>query len=865
METAPSAFWQRVLTGGGFTPLPRWPECSAEPVGVVGHPVRHDSPGATAAWQAAVPERTARALRSLRERSGVSLDTAVLAAYVKILAQVTADPVVTFGCLLPPAFGAEDPVPCRMSVGHGTWARLLDDMDRNQADVVRHLDALPTERGTGGAGPLHDALFVTGRAPRAADLAADTVLAVGLDQDGDEPTLVLRHRPKAVGPDQAGRFAGYLLAALDALSAEPDADHYSWNPLTAAEVTHQIRALAGPDRELPDRRVHELIEEQVRLRPDEVAAVHNGTSWTYRQLDQRANRVAHALIGAGLRAEDVVAVVTERDLEWLSAVLAVFKAGGVYLPVEPQFPADRVADMLERSECRHVLTRRGVSRGLDEAAARMPDVHVDDLDRLADPAAGPDTAPKVPVAAGQSAYIYFTSGSTGTPKGAVCEHAGFLNHVLAKIDDLGIAAGGTVAQTAPQCFDISLWQLVAALTVGGCTVIVDQAAVEDVARLVDTLATEHVEVLQIVPSYLETMLTELDRTPRPLPRLRCVSATGEALKKELAERWFATFPDVALVNAYGLTETSDDTNHEVMRSVPDAASVPLGRPVANVRVYVVDESLRPVPLGSPGEIAFSGVCVGRGYVNDEERTRAAFVPDPHVPGARLYRSGDIGRWLPGGRLEFLGRRDAQVKIRGFRIEIGEIENRLLQVPGVRDSAVVVVGTDGAKQLAAFWTGSAELSATTLSAALGETLPAYMVPSHFHRLPELPLTGNGKTDRKALTRIAAEMGAGHGESGADNPAGEVPSTGAERRLAALWAEVLKVPAERIGRDSDFFGLGGTSLTLVRLAIALDRTVSPRELQETPRLADLAALLDGRGTEAGAHDAAPAAPDSTRTVD
>ncbi|MFD6297786.1 amino acid adenylation domain-containing protein [Streptomyces sp. NPDC060235] len=860
METAPLAFWQRVLTGGGFTPLPRWPETSADPVGTVGYPLPHDGREATAVWRAVVPEPLAHALRRLCERAGTSLDTAVLTACVKVLAQVTASPVVVIGQLIPSAADTENTVPCRLSADSGTWARLLDDTEQTWADVLRHFPDFPKRSRTGGSAPLYDTLFVPGRAPAAGDLAPDTVLAAGLSQDGDQLALMLRHRPEAVGADQAGRIAGYLLAALDALSSAPDTEHHAWSPLTSDEAAYQTLGLAGPARELPNLRVHELFEEQVRQRPDDVAAVHNGIPWTYQRLNQRANQVAHALLDAGLRAEDVVAVVAERDLEWLAAVLAVLKAGGVYLPVEPQFPADRVTDMLERSGCRHALTRQGVSRSLDEAAARLPGIRIDDLDTLP---AGPHTDPGVPVAPDQSAYIYFTSGSTGTPKGAVCEHAGFLNHVLAKIDDLGITAGTVVAQTAPQCFDISLWQLVAALTVGGRTVVVDQSAVEDVARLVETLAQECVEVLQVVPSYLETMLTELDHEPRPLPRLRCVSATGEALKKELTERWFAVFPDKTLVNAYGLTETSDDTNHEVMTSVPDTASVPLGRPIANIRVYVVDETLRPVPLGSPGEIVFSGVCVGRGYVNDEKRTRAAFVPDPHVPGARLYRSGDIGRWLTGGRLEFLGRRDAQVKIRGFRIEIGEIENRLLRVPGVRDSAVVVTGTGGAARLVAFWTGTTELTADALQAVLTETLPAYMVPSRFHRLPELPLTGNGKTDRKALARTAGERGAEDAEWGTEDTATETPRTAAEQQLAALWAEVLKVPAERIGRDADFFSLGGTSLSLVRLAIALDRRLSPRELRDTPRLADLAALLDGRGAKAATHQAAAAAPDSTRT--
>ncbi|MEU6370186.1 non-ribosomal peptide synthetase [Streptomyces sp. NPDC046931] len=803
------------------------------------------APGAPAAMHFAVPPMTAHMLQHMCQRSAVALDTAVLAAFVKVLAQVTGDQAVTCGYY--PSAG-NGPARCPVSVTDGTWSRLLSDVTRAESELVRHLPGYAEALRTLAAadpdpqGPLFDALFVAGRPPCDTDLPADTVLAAGLSRDGDSLTLVLRHRPQAMGGDQAGRFAAYLLAALRALTEGPEAWHHEWSPVPDDEVKYQVNELAGAVRERPDRRVHELFEQQVRLRPDDVAAVHNATAWTYAELNQRANQLAHSLLEAGLGAEDVVGVVMERDLEWLASVLAVFKAGGVYLPVEPQFPAHRVADMLRRSSCRHVLTRRGASRTLHTAVAQLPGVRTDHVEDLL---AAPDrvTDPKVSVAAHQSAYLYFTSGSTGTPKGAVCEHAGFLNHLLAKIEDLGVMEGTVVAQTAPQCFDISLWQLVAALAVGGRTVIVDQAAVQDVALLVDTLDTERVEVLQVVPSYLETMLAQLDRTQRRLPHLRCVSATGEALKKELVERWFATCPEVALVNAYGLTETSDDTNHEVMWRVPDEASVPLGRPIANVRVYVLDAALRPVPLGSPGEIAFSGVCVGRGYVNDEERTRAAFMPDPLVPGERMYRSGDFGRWLPDGRLEFLGRRDAQVKIRGFRIEIGEIENALLKVPGVRDSAVTVVGTGERRQLAAFCTG-AEHSAERLAAALSEILPGYMMPHRFHHLSELPLTGNGKTDRKALARIAEETDARDGRSAAHEPGGEDPSTDTERRLAELWADALKVPAASIRRTSDFYALGGTSLSLIRLAIDLDHAVSPRELRQAPLLADLAALLDAK---------------------
>jgi len=326
--------------------------------------------------------------------------------------------------------------------------------------------------------------------------------------------------------------------------------------------------------------------------------------------------------------------------------------------------------------------------------------------------------------------------------------------------------------------------------------------------------------------------------PRDLPDLRFVSVTGEALKKELVQRWFTTQPAIPLVNAYGLTETSDDTNHEIMHGVPDRERVPLGRPIHNVRVYVVDEHLAPVPLGAPGEIVFSGVCVGRGYINDPERTQRAFMPDPYREGQRLYRSGDYGRWLPDGKLEFLGRRDTQVKVSGFRIEIGEIENTLLRMPGVRNGAVVVAGQAGhTRRLVAFYSGDAPIDAQVLRRQLGASLPEYMVPSAFHWQSRLPLTANGKVDRKALAVLAEALDSTEQEH-------DMPCTPTERRLAAAWAEVLGIPNHQIGRAADFFALGGTSLSAVKLAITLDRAVSIKDLAAHTSLADLARLIDGR---------------------
>ena len=593
----------------------------------------------------------------------------------------------------------------------------------------------------------------------------------------------------------------------------------------------------GPSRALPDRRAHEVFETQVRARPDAIAAVRGDRQLTYRELNARANQLARALLARGLTREGVVGVVTERNLDWMAAVLAIFKAGGAYLPIEPHFPPDRIARMLARAGCRLVLTERGSTAMLDQALVTLSGVTMLCIDAVY-PDGHSDDDLKITVAPDQLAYIYFTSGSTGEPKGAMCEHAGMLNHLFAKIDDLRIDEGTIVAQTAPQCFGISLWQLMAALLVGGRTLLVEQEIILDAGRFIDKIVDARVGIVQVVPSYLEVLESYLAQHPRELEHLRFVVATGEALKKELVERWFALQPRIKLVNAYGLTETSDDTNHEIMDRPPSGARVPLGRPISNVVISLVDEDLSPVPLGVPGEIVFSGVCVGRGYINDPERTRRAFLADPHRPGQRLYRSGDYGRWLPDGKLEFLGRRDAQVKISGFRIEIGEIENTLLRAPGVREGAVVVAErADRSKHLVAFYSSERPLDAGELRERLGESLPAYMVPATFHWRDSLPLTDNGKTNRKALTALAAELDA-------VEPTRERPGTATEDWLAAAWAEVLGIPKNQIGRQDHFFDLGGTSLSALKLVIALDRAVSFKELRTHPILAAQAALLDAR---------------------
>jgi amino acid adenylation domain-containing protein len=810
-------FWQGVLAPGGFTAMPRWTLESV--AGVAAHDVL-------------IPEDQAAALRRLADELAVPLSSVLLGAHAKVLAALSGEPEVVTGFVVE---SGGWPLPCRLTSRPLSWRSLVHDAHQAASGLMTHsgfpIDHLRAELGL--VEPLYETVFdPTGGG---AELPHGTVLHVGVSRDGDVLALRLRYRTEVLDADCAARIAGYHLTALALMTADPDASHGQQSLLSSEELRFQLDALAGPRRELPDRRVHELFEEHAKAHPDAVAAVLGDRHWTYRELNARANRLGRALLARGLRREGVVAVVMERNLDWMAAVLAIFKAGGVYLPLEPHFPAGRIHAALSRAECGLVLTEAGSTTTLDQALEALPGIGT----LVIDDAYAEDHAEGnlgISVTRDQLAYILFTSGSTGEPKGAMCEHAGMLNHIYAKLTDLRVGEGGVIPQTGPQCFDISVWQLVGALLVGGRTLIVPQEVVLDVERFVDTLVQGRASALQVVPSYLDVLLTYLEQHPRELPDLRSVSPTGDFLKKSLTERWFAAYPAIPMVNTYGLTETSDDAVHELMERPPDRDQVPLGRPIQNVHVYVTDEHLVPVPLGAPGLIVFSGVCVGRGYVKDPERTRLMFMADPHRQGQQICRSGDYGRWLPEGKLEFLGRRDNQVKIRGFRIEIGEVENALLRVPGVRDGAVVVSADgNGSSELVAFSWGQGRHDADTLRDRLRASLPEYMVPSAFHWLDSLPLTPNGKIDRTRLTALAGQLGAAETPSAA-------PRTPTERRIAATWACVLGIPQDRVGRTDNFFDLGGTSLSAVKLAVALDRAVSLKDIMRHPVVVDLARVVD-----------------------
>src|SRR5919198_5614917 len=422
-------FWRGVLLASGFTALPRWTQ---EPVPGIGE------------HEVGIPDELVAALRRLAEELALPLSSVLLTAHAKVLGVLSGEREVCTGY----AVEASSPLPCRMTIGHRTWRKVVLESARAESDLLRHKD-LPLDdlrRELGLTEPLFETVFELSAG--GGGLEDGTVLRVAfLEHDG--LVLQLRYRTEALDAGCAARIAGYHLAALALIAADLDAEHGRQSLLSDEELHFQLDGLAGPSRELPDRRAHELFEERARAHPDAIAAVHGNTQRTYRELNARANQLARALLARGLSREGVVGVVTERKLDWLAALLAIFKAGGAYLPIDPHFPADRIANMLARAGCRLVLTERGSTTTLDHALESLSGVETLFVD-AAYAEGHPESDLGANVVPRQLAYIYFTSGSTGEPKGAMCEHAGMLNHVCAKIHDLGIGERQVVAQIAPQ-------------------------------------------------------------------------------------------------------------------------------------------------------------------------------------------------------------------------------------------------------------------------------------------------------------------------------------------------------------------------------------------------------------------------------
>jgi amino acid adenylation domain-containing protein len=623
--------------------------------------------------------------------------------------------------------------------------------------------------------------------------------------------------------------------------------------ISEREKQHILVELNQTQKNISPQLFTDILAEQTRNTPDRVAVVFENQCVTYAELNARSNQLAHHLQSLGVEPEVLVGVYTERSLNMLVAFLAILKAGGVYVPLDPALPKERLAYILSNSQVSVLLTQKNLVTELPEQETYIVCLDAD-LEKISKQN---DLNPLNVLRSDNLAYVIYTSGSTGMPKGVAIEQRGMLNHLYAKVWDLQLTEHDAVAQTAPQSFDISVWQLLVAFLVGARVHIFSDSIVRNPAKLLEKIAQQEISILEVVPSLLQMMLQELELHPQQrlsLPKLRWLILTGEALPPKLCDRWLGLYPTIPMLNAYGPTECSDDVTHYPIYEPLGTQTLhtPIGRAIANTQLYILNPQLRPMPIGIAGELYVGGIGVGRGYLNNPELTAKAFIPNPFgASGSRLYKTGDKARYLSNGNIEFLGRIDDQVKIRGFRIELLEIEAVLTQHPAVRESAVIVWEHSEDKQLVGYILPH-QLETPKLESQLRnwlqEKLPDYMMPSAFVMLDSLPLTPNGKVDRRALP--APEKSNFTGKTNFIPPRNSL-----EWQLASIWEEVLNV--RPVGVQDNFFEIGGHSLLALQLMAQIQQQIGKKlplaTLLQHPTIEQIAITI---GQHVGSQSSSPA---------
>ncbi|MBB6498472.1 non-ribosomal peptide synthetase [Pedobacter cryoconitis] len=601
------------------------------------------------------------------------------------------------------------------------------------------------------------------------------------------------------------RMVGHYEQLLRSVIAQPTQKISALAMIPPVETSLLETLFSGPVVDYPkEKTVMMLFEEWAIQTPDAVALQYEEEKITYQELNERANQLAHYLRGKDIHSDCLVGICIGRSTDMIAGILGIWKAGGAYVPIDPGYPEERIGYLLADSGVNVIVSNKRSRQSLPvEKQALIISLDEDDL-----LSQQPVTSPEHLTAVDNLSYVIYTSGSTGKPKGVLVEHRGMLNHLYAKVNELQMDNHTILAYTASYTFDISVWQMFCALLCGGRTVIYSDYLILQPAALMEQVEADRVSILELVPSYLAAVLQE--NTTATLKCLRYLLVTGEAVSQALLAQWFShpDYRNIPVVNAYGPTEASDDITHHFMYSTPAGSNVPLGKTIQNLHIYILDTYGHICPVGVPGEICVAGVGVSRGYLNREELTREKFVQDPFHSGQRMYKTGDLGKWLPDGNIEYQGRIDDQVKIRGYRIELGEIEHVLNQHPLVLQSVVIAKSdTNGMKRLIAYFVPSKEEAKEELFTYLKSSLPEYMVPV-LVELDELPLTANGKIDKKSLPDPTGEMLLTNVYVGPQNPTEEV--------LAEICQQLLGI--ERIGVDDNLFEIGMHSLLVMRLIAA-----------------------------------------------
>nr|UXB94742.1 non ribosomal peptide synthetase [Pseudomonas cichorii] len=797
------------------------------------------SEGAVDEVRQSVNSDVSRRARSLARNLGVSAASLYHLAWGLVVGRVSASDDVVFGTVLVGRMrggeGADralgmfiNTLPIRVELGQEAVTQAVRQVHARLTGLLEHEHAslALAQRCSGVAAPtpLFSALLNFRHSPADDSVQAQTAwqgiqgleahehtaypLTLAVDDTGEAVVLTVQ----ATSGINAENLCDYMQSALqklvETLEQAPLTALNSLSILPQAERDRVLHTFNATQHDYPrDELIHRLFEQQVERTPDAAAVSdHNGQSLSYSALNQRANQLAHQLIKQGVTPDARVAVALRRSNELVVALLAIIKAGGAYVPIDPDLPDNRRDYMLDDSAPVAMLTSGAL---LDNVArADIPVLLVDEnVDRSAFPNTNPDPA-LLGLEATHLAYVLYTSGSTGKPKGVMNEHRGVVNRLLWARDEYRVNETDRVLQKTPFGFDVSVWEFFLPLLTGAHLYMARPGGHQDPGYLAQVMREQNITLLHFVPSMLEVFLEHGDN--QGFTALSRVLCSGEALPRSLQKRFEEQLAPVELHNLYGPTEAAIDVTSWHCRPSDEGDSVPIGRPIANIQIYILDPHGQPTPVGVAGEINIGGVGVARGYLNLPELSAERFVRDPlsSDPHARLYKTGDLGRWLDNGAVEYIGRNDFQVKIRGQRIELGEIEAKLALHEAIKEAVVLARdGATGDKILVAYFTlrTGSTLEIHELRSHLQIHLPDYMVPTSFIGLDALPLTANGKLDRGRLPAPEANDVISRSF---EAPRGEVEIT-----LAELWQNLLKVP--QVGREDHFFELGGHSLLAMRL--------------------------------------------------
>ncbi|MFB6366856.1 amino acid adenylation domain-containing protein [Paenibacillus elgii] len=720
---------------------------------------------------------------------------------------------------------------------------LLAAFEHQDYDLERLVQMLRIPR-VPGRSPLFDTMFVmqnTGRTTPSIDGSRITVQRyvdpiskhdLMLDAEETEETLRIdfQYCTDLFVRDTVERMANQYVRILEDALASEEKQLSELRLLSEAEIKEQVegrnRTKSAYDCELT---IHGWFEEQARQTPDCPAVVFGDEALTYRQLNDRANRLAAVLIRHGVRPEQLVGLMTGRSPDMIVGLLGILKAGGAYLPIDPDYPVDRIKYMLDNSRTRVLLTQTHLA----------DQVEFDGMKLCLDTDAAYEVAADNPPPRSRPSdllYVIYTSGTTGKPKGVMIEHRNMVNLLHHQFWHTNVDYSGSVLQFTTLSFDVSSQEIWSALLAGGALHLVTNETRRSPDKLLRLIEERQIHVLFLPVSYLKLILNESAYADKLPVSVRHIITAGEPLAVPDKFKMHLRRNQVFLHNHYGPSETHVATAHTIDPSGPIPELPPIGRPIANTRIYLLNDRLQVQPPGVPGELYIAGDGVGRGYINDDRLTAEKFVSDPFAGEGHMYKTGDLARWTPEGTLEFLGRLDHQVKIRGFRIELGEIENALLNHPSIRE-VVVVTREDGSggKELCAYFTGTDELPVEAVKEHLSKALPEYMLPSYFVPLKSMPLTPNGKIDRRALPEPDP------GERTAARRDRVAPRTDIERKIAAVWEQLLNVPD--IGVHDNFFELGGHSLKVAAMTARLQREldIGVNDVFEHQTIASLSAKV------------------------